>query len=236
MEHIIGVIFIIGIVALIATVIKYPKDVARGILATLLLPFKRIWDFVRLILFPFELLILFIEDKLGVIYLTKLINREASGTKQKTKERKQVNFQNFKKYIVVNSTSKQIEDELKEADEYCPEVNTERLNTSRTNKYSVIETPENGFYGYNFLIQWLTDNLKGHEIVGFASNGRTKFITISNTNGDNDLIGRTNTGKKFWVSLYDDLDDKQFLRFNDELEMDSNLTTESLEKMVKNAI
>lgn len=66
MEHILGGIFIIAIVAVIATVIKYPKDIGGGIIATLLLPFERIRDFFRIILFPFELLILVIEDKLGV--------------------------------------------------------------------------------------------------------------------------------------------------------------------------
>lgn len=78
--------------------------------------------------------------------------------------------------------------------------------------------------------------MSGNQIVGLASNGRTRFLTISNPEGDNDLIGQTNTGKKFWVSMYDDLDNKQFLRMNNELKFNSELTTDSLESMVKNAI
>ncbi len=236
MEYVFEGLIIIGIVALIVTIIKYPKDVATGILGFLLLPFRRIWDYIRFFLFPLELLILFLEKKFEVNYLTKFIDRESSSTKKKTKERKQINFKNFKKYIIVNSTSKQIESELKEADECCPEVNLDQHSISRTESYSVVEIPKTGFYGYNFLIQWLTNNLNKNQIVGLASNGRTRFLTTSNTDGDNDMIGRTNTGKNFWISLYDDLDNKQFLRINPELELNSELTTESLEKMVKNAM
>lgn len=235
MEYIVEGLIIIGVIALMATIIKYPKDVATGILGFLLLPFRRIWDYIRFFLLPFELLILFLEKKFEVNYLSKFIDRNSLTTNRKTKESKHVNFQKFRKYIIVNSISEQIENELKEADDCCPEVNIEQLEIKRTEKYLVIETPNNGFFGYNFLIQWLAEQLKENEIIGFASNGRTRFFTVSNTEGDNDMIGRTNTGKKFWVSLYDNLDDKQFLRINNNLELNSELTTESLEKMVINA-
>jgi hypothetical protein len=240
MKYVFEGLFIIGIVALIVTIIKYPKDVANGIASTAIgfitLPFIRIWNVIQLFLLPLELLILYLEKKFEVNYLTKYIDREPSTTKKKTKERKQINFQNFRKFIIVNSTSEQIESELNEADECCPEVNLEDHSIARTDSYSVIEIPRTGFYGYNFMIQWLTNNFTKNQIVGLASNGRTRFLTISNTEGDNDMIGRTQTGKKFWVSMYDDLDKKQFLRINPELELNSELTTESLEKMVKNAM
>lgn len=236
MKYVFEGLIIIGIVSLIVTIIKYPKDVGRGILGMLLLPFERMWGIIRFFLLPLELIILYLEKKFEVNYLTKYIDREPSTTKKKTKERKQINFKNFRKFIIVNSTSEQIESELNEADECCPEVNLEDHSIARTDSYSVIEIPRTGFYGYNFMIQWLTNNFTKNQIVGLASNGRTRFLTISNTDGDNDMIGRTNTGKKFWVSMYDDLDNKQFLRINQELELNSELTTESLEKMVKNAM
>lgn len=113
MEYVFEGLIIIGIVALIVTVFKYPKDIGKGILGFLLMPFERLWGYVRFFLFPLELLILFLEKKFDVNYLTKFIDRESSTTKQKTKERKQVNFKNFKKHIIVNSTSRQLEDELK---------------------------------------------------------------------------------------------------------------------------
>lgn len=229
-------IIIIGVIALFATVIKYPKDVGKGAISFLLLPFHAVMDSIALIFFPLGLLIIFVERKIGINYLTKLIERKSFGAKKKTTARKQINFQKFKKYIVINSITEQIKDELWEANECCPEVNIEQMEILKTERYSVIETPKIGFYGYNFLIQWLTHNMKGHEIVGFATNRRTRFITIVNTDGDNDLIGQTNTGKKFWVSMYDDLDNNQFLWLSDKIELNSKLTTESLEKMVKNAV
>lgn len=236
MEFIIEGIFIILGIALVVTIIKYPRDTGNVIVGFLLLPFRRLWDILSLLLLPFGLLIIFIEEKLGINYLTKLINRESKSAKKKTKSRKPINFRKFKKYIIVNSTSEQIESELKEANESCPEVNLDQNTIHRTASYSVLELPRIGFYGYNFLIQWLDEQMKGQEIVGYASNGRTKFLTISDKDGENELIGRTNTGQNFWISMYDDLDNKQFLRLNREVKINSNLTTRSLEKMVKNAI
>ncbi|MFY0608594.1 MAG: hypothetical protein JXR10_17890 [Cyclobacteriaceae bacterium] len=94
MEYVLGGIFIIGIIGLIATVIKYPKDVGRGILATLLLPFERMMDFLSLLLLPIILIVPFIEGLLGVNFFTKLIDRESRATKKKTTQKKDINFKN----------------------------------------------------------------------------------------------------------------------------------------------
>ena len=236
MELVVEVIIIILGIAFIVTVIKYPKDVGNLILGYILLPFRRIWDFISLLSFPFVILIIFIEEKLGVNYLTRLFNSDSLNTKRKTKSRKPINFKKFKKYLIINSTSEQIESELKEANESCPEVNLDLNKIYRTESYSVIEIPKIGFYGYNFLIQWMNEQMKGQEIVGYATNGRSKFLTISNQNEVNELIGMTNSEKRFWVSMYDDLDNKQFLRINDDINLPNHLSTEGLEKMIKNAI
>ncbi|SMG42079.1 hypothetical protein SAMN05661096_02861 [Marivirga sericea] len=236
MKYVFEGLIIIGIVALIVTIIKYPKDIGKGLLGTLSLPFRRLWTLIRFLLLPFELLILFLEHKFDVNYLTKFIDSESSSTKKQTTERKHINFKNFKKYVIINSTSEQIEEEVREADECCLELNLVELRISRTDTYTVIDVPQTGFYGYNFLIQWLTNSLKENQIVGFASNASFSFLTISSTEGENDMIGRTDTYKKFWVSLYDDLDNKEFLRINEKLDVNSQLTTVSLEKMVRNAM
>ncbi len=83
MELVIEGLIIIGIVALIMTVIKYPKDVAKGVLGFILLPFRRIWYLFRFIMFPLEILILYIEEKLGVDYLTKFFYGKSSKAKKR---------------------------------------------------------------------------------------------------------------------------------------------------------
>lgn len=130
----------------------------------------------------------------------------------------------------------ELEQQLKEADETCPEVTIERSQVYRTESYSIIELPSIGFYGFNFMIQWLTEFVKSVEVYGFANSGRSQFLTFVDKNSENDLIGLTNTGKKFFVSMYDDLDNKQFLRLNQSIEVETKLTTESLEQLIEKAM
>ena len=86
-EYFVTTFIIIGIIGIIVTVIKYPRDSANGVLAVLLLPFKAIWARVRSILFPFEILFLIIEN--GVKHLIKLNDRKiASNKKEKIKGKK----------------------------------------------------------------------------------------------------------------------------------------------------
>ncbi len=236
MEIFVSTIIVIGILALIATVVKYPKDVGNGVLGFLFWPFERIWGWILLILFPIGLLVLFIEGKLGKNFLTKYINKASGQQVYKTSSRKPINFPKFKKYIIINSVDKEFETQITEANATCPEVDIGEINIVRTGNYSVVELPKIGFFGYNLLIQWLTNELRSNEVFGFSSNGRTSFLTQNDTDGDNNMKGLTNTGKKFWLNMYEDLDQKQFLRLNNDIELSTELTTETLDLMVKNAM
>ncbi len=80
-EYFVTTFIIIGIIGIIVTVIKYPRDSANGVLAVLYLPFKAIWARVRLILFPFEILFLIIEN--GVKHLVILNDRKSHQTKKR---------------------------------------------------------------------------------------------------------------------------------------------------------
>jgi len=235
MEIFVSTIIIIGILALIATVIQYPKDVGNGVLGFLFWPFGRLFGLISLILLPIGLVILYVEDKLGKKFFTKYINKFSGQKVYKTTSRKPVNFPKFKKYIVVNSTDAELTNQIHEANKTCQEVDIRGMNIWRTENYSVVELPNIGFFGYNLLIQWLTNELKSNEVYGFSANGRTRFLTQNDPNGDNNMKGLTNTGKTFWLDMYEDLDQKQFLRLNNDIELDTELTTESLEIMVKNA-
>lgn len=236
MEIFVSTIIILGILALLATVIKYPKDVGNGVLGFLFWPFERLFGWITLILLPIGLLILYVEDKLGKKFFTKYVNKFSGQKVYKTTSRKPVNFLKFKKYIVVNSTNAELTNQIDEANETCQEVDISGMNIWRTENYSVIELPNIGFFGYNLLIQWLTNELKSNEVYGFSSNGQTSFLTQNDPNGDNNMKGLTNIGKTFWLDMYEDLDQKHFLRLNNEIELDTELTTESLELMVKKAM
>ena len=67
------------------------------------------------------------------------------------------------------------------------------------------------FYSFHFLVQWLTE----HKIktVGVVESARTIYTTYNDSNSEN-LIGQTDKGKKFFISLMEDYSNRQFLRIN----------------------
>ncbi|MEQ9169326.1 MAG: hypothetical protein RLO12_23935 [Fulvivirga sp.] len=227
------IVYIFLVLALIITIIKYPKDVSKGVIGIMLLPFERIWDLFILITLPIKLIILFAEERLNVNYLTRYLSKNKSTSTYKTIGRKPISFSKFRKYIVINGEVTEIKKSINEAKRISPELNIEGLALTASETHSIIELPSIGFYGFNYLIQWLAEDFQSNEVYGFASNGRSKFLVLNDLNGENSLVSLTNTGKKFWLSMYDDLDKKQFLRLNDTLKVETSLTTDSLELLVK---
>ncbi len=79
---------------------------------------------------------------------------------------------------------------------------------------------------------WLVEHFKNQEVYGFARNSRTAFFNYVGPNTDNSLIGMTNKQKKFWISMQDDVNEKQYLRINNFIPMKSKFTTEFIEELV----
>ena len=236
MNHIVEVLIVIGLVGALITIIKYPKDSGKTVLGFLFFPFRRLWNLLLVFLIPIGLLVLIVESKLEINFLSKYINKLVGRHNYKTQGRKNLNFKIFSNYILVNTISAEIEAQLKEAEGTCHEVNNLDYQVYRTDKYSIIELPNISFYGFNYMIQWLASFLKNTEVYGFSDSGRSQFITYVDKKDENDLIGLTNTGKKFFVSLYDDLNKQQYLRLNQSIEVDTTYTTVSMKQLVIQAI
>jgi len=226
-------IFILGGIALVITLIKYPRDIAKGLFGVLLLPFNAIWDHITFIFFPISLLITFLDDRFKWGFISKLTNT-FQNSDYKTSSKEVINFQKFNKYLFINSTEeKTIINELKNASDSCNEVNILDFIISPTNKYTIIELPNLGFYGFNFLVMWLKENLMSFEVFGYASSESLEFFVYLDTAMENNLLGLTNKNKKFWINMYDDLDNQQFLRMNDTLPINKNLTTDFFSPLIK---
>ena len=85
MKYLFEGLIITGIVLLIAVIIKKPKDAGRLVLDILLLPFRRMWSFILFLFIPVELLILYLEKKFGVDYLTRFIDPASVSNRKKEK-------------------------------------------------------------------------------------------------------------------------------------------------------
>ena len=79
---------------------------------------------------------------------------------------------------------------------------------------------------------WLAEHFKGQEVYGYARNGTARFFNYVDSNTENSLIGMTNKQEKFWISMYDNLAEKQYLRIDNSIPMNSKLTTDFFEDLV----
>ncbi|WP_416866427.1 MAG: hypothetical protein ACMVP2_01490 [Imperialibacter sp.] len=232
LELIFSTLFLLGVIAFVAALIKYPKDFVKLVWGFIIFPFERAWDLLILILTPFWLLLLILDDILGLKVLPK-VGSKISTKDYKTISRQPINFVGFEKFILVNSLDiNSIREQLVEARETYPEVNIENYTIDSRTSFSIIHLPSSSFYGFNFLVMWLAEHFKGQEVYGYARNGTARFFNYVDSNTENSLIGMTNRRKKFWVSMYDNLDEKQYLRINNSIPMDSKLTTDFFEDLM----
>ena len=70
------------------------------------------------------------------------------------------------------------------------------------------------FYAFHFLIQWLGRNQI--KTIGLVESGSTTYTTYNDPDTEN-LIGETDTERKFFISLKDDFSETQFLRMNEDV-------------------
>lgn len=80
---------------------------------------------------------------------------------------------------------------------------------------TIIQPPSSiSFYSFHFLVQWLTEYKI--DTVGMVETPRTVYTTYNDPDSEN-LIGQTDKGEKFFITLMEDYSKRQFLRINRDL-------------------
>jgi hypothetical protein len=88
------------------------------------------------------------------------------------------------------------------------------------------------FYAFHFLVQWLTDhNIK---TIGVVETARTAY-TIYNDPDSENLIGQTNRGQKFFISLIEDYSKTQFLRINRNIKTNEEYNVLTIKRELANS-
>lgn len=224
-------IFVLGGLAIVVIVIRYPKDTLNVILGIVLLPFRRLWRILSFFLYPLFLVVVWLEKQIGLSIFSKIdTNKSVAG--RKTQRRKNIVFHSFDKYLLLNSPNVDVEVQLMEAANTDKQSNFGKWTIHRTKDYTIIELTDISFYAFNFLIQWLDEAFKNVETVGFCINEKLSFTLINDQEGENNMLGVTNGGTTFWVSLYDDLDKMQFLRIDPNILKKSVFATNKVEKLI----
>lgn len=225
-EIVIAVFFIIGGLALIYTILKYPKDIFRSIFIGIPKLFlERIWSYLVFFTTPIWLPILLLDNyfKWG---LTKKVVRVLpfqGSDKDYKGVLKKIDFKELEKFIFLAYSDKEkIELSIKEFSESI-KMDLSELNLSINQGYMIVELPKIGFYGYSILIQML--NEFSGEVFGFAKSKNLSFFLYQDPLTTNNLIGKTDKNDLFSISLYDDLDENPYLKISNKVEVSSKLST-----------
>ena len=204
-ELIINGIFILGGLGLLAVTIRYPRTVFVEIpLAIIKFPFRVVKE---------ELFIGFFLDLFGLI-IGKDINNE-----YKTKRRKYLTFSKCNKFLLTTGTDEgMVKTKIAEGiDSTNEKLKIEDFRFLNASGQTIVLPPADiSFHDFNYLIQFLTD--RPVRTVGLVENKRLAYTVYDDPETTN-LIGQTSQGEKLFISLVDNFDKRQFLRINDDIEL-----------------
>ena len=155
----------------------------------------------------------------GMVYrmpvrIYQWITGNADIVRYRTEYKKFVKFSAAKKYVIVWQTDTEY---LRNLLTELPGRSNDKIRVADfhftgVRHMTIMQPPSSiSFYLFHYLIQRLSD----HKIktVGLVETTHTAYTTYSDPDSEN-LIGETDAGKRFYISLLDDYSKRQFLRVN----------------------
>ncbi len=194
----IGSMFIL----LLGVALKYPKSVLVEIpLGIIKLP----WLIIKGS-FPFAVVTTAYELISG---------NSALDGKYKTTRKKFLNFREAKKMILTWETNQQrLLDKVEEGLALMNEtLTTKEFSLMEIHNKTMIQPPISiSFHSFHFLVQFL--NSEKTKSIGIVETTRTTYTVYNDPESEN-LIGQTDKGLKFYISLMEDHERLQFLRISE---------------------
>jgi hypothetical protein len=204
-ELVINALFILGGLALLGVTFRYPRTVFIDIpLAIIKFPFYVIKE---------GLLIGFFLDLFGLIAGTDVNNE------YKTKRKRYLTFNKCHKFLLTTGTDNEMvrTKVIEGIDSTNEKLKIEDFRFLNNAEQTITLPPADiSFHDFNYLIQFLTDGPV--KTVGLVENKRLAYTVYDDPDTTN-LIGQTDQGEKFFISLADNFDKRQFLRIHDEIEL-----------------
>lgn len=160
-----------------------------------------------------ELFIEFFLDLFGLI-TGKDINNE-----YKTKRKRYLTFNKCNKFFLTTGTDEgMVKIKTIEAIESTNrEMVIDQFRFLTASEQTITIPPTDiSFHDFNYLVQFLTDGPV--KTVGLVESKRLAYTVYDDPDTTN-LIGQTDQGEKFFISLVDNFDKRQFLRINDDIEL-----------------
>jgi hypothetical protein len=229
--YIIEGLFILVGLALLVTAIKYPKDVFVKLpIEIIKLPFRRLWELITLPLTILAIPIIYFGEKYkwritpsikGFVDLGASVDDDRPHPSTRNLK---VDFKNGDKYVYVLTTTKDIK---KLIDDFLEVL---------TGKYSIndFKITENGeqriiqfpadinFYDFHLLVQHLNNELGDKRSFGIYKSNKLDYYVFQDNESLNNLVGFTSDKKLFSIHMLDDLEEKQHLRLNQKLKIETD--------------
>jgi hypothetical protein len=209
-EIVFEILFTLVGIALAAAIIRYPKAVFIDIPLGLIKKVLHIDFFVGL----FEI----------------FTGGEKGDTGYKIQKKVHFNFANCHKLLLVKGANEsKVKNEIKEALSTIAEKSKSiDFTFTRLKSELVIKSTNNiPFYEFHFLVQWLTEAKM--ETIGLIESEEITYSVYSDPNSIN-LIGQTDKGSKFFITLLEGYEDKQFVSINKDIEINSDYCVEEIKK------
>lgn len=232
--YIFEILFILLGLALLATVIKYPKEII------LKLPWEILKLLLRVILRPFGILLLIIVTPL--LFLAKRNKWAIAGPLEKLSNRiywdsgssnddepyhssknLKVNFIEGEKYIQIIQSNQVIEKLIEESLELLQGQHSKNeFSLSGKGTSSLITMPHTiSFFDFHLLVQHFHSELGSRNSFGIYRSEKITYYVFQDLETTNNLIGITSTKKLFSIYMLDDLEENQYLKLNQKLKVDT---------------
>ncbi len=205
-NYIIEALFILLGLALLLAIINYPRvffiDLPLGIL-----------KFV----FRTPLLIL---EQLGISFESE--GEESGGDRPYRATRKrQVNFAAGTKYIMILATDRSVFDSIADfLSVLTVKFNITDFDFRDTGQQTTIRCPSSiSFYDFHLLTQHINGEFGENNSFGIFISSRLRYCVFQDPNSLNNMIGFTTKRELFSIHMLDDLDKRQYLRINPDIEI-----------------
>ena len=136
----------------------------------------------------------------------------------RTEQKKPINFTLAKKFLLTwEDDIAHLKSNIAEGLETMNEqLDVDTFQFKPIDKRIVVEPPTLiSFYAFHFLLQWLAGNKI--KTIGVVESAGTTYTTYDDPDSEN-VIGETDRGDKFFITLMEDYSDIQFLRINRDIE------------------
>ena len=242
---IIGTIILILVIALIITLIRYPKQILVDAPAAFMkISVERFLSSIVFLTIPLWLPIWFLDNqfKWGIFNLkffrffyefnaSEPDSDEQPDIEYPVKEKLEIDFEHYTKFFISSlQDSRRI---VKSLQDNLSNIN-KKLNEHYVFKIgglTVIRTSELDLYDFNLLIQCLDNDFKRSKNFGFAMNTGTSFFGITDSRTLNNIIGQTSTGNNYAFSLVNG--QGEYLAINNQIELNSKYTTEFFDELIR---